>query len=68
MLMVRVQASNDSRYQPLTVDTSRYLYEFASFIARTVPDAEVHARLGRQVGDEVVFKGANIKEDEVELF
>mgnify|MGYP001810458830 CR=1 FL=1 len=68
MFMVKVEANRDSRYQPLTVDGPQYLYEFAAFIARTIPDAEVHARLGSERGDEVVFKGQDLAEDEVELF
>lgn len=68
MFMVKVEANRDSRYQPLTVDTSQYLYEFASFIARTIPDAEVHARLGSQIGDEVVFRGEALADDGIDLF
>lgn len=68
MFMVKVEANRDSRYRPLTVDTPQYLYEFASFIARTIPDAEVHAHLGSQIGDEVVFRGEDLVDDDVELF
>lgn len=68
MFMVKVESSRDSRYQPLTVDTSQYLYEFASFIARSIPDAEVHAHLGNQAGDEVVFKGEALADDDIDLF
>lgn len=68
MFMVKVEANRDNRYQPLTVDGPQYLYEFASFIARTIPDAEVHARLGSQTGDVVVFKGQDLQDDDIELF
>lgn len=68
MFMVRLEANRDSRYQPLTVDGPQYLYEFASFIARTIPDAEVHARLGSQIGDEVVFRGEDLADDGIDLF
>jgi len=68
MFMVSLETSRDEKYQPLTVDGPQYLYEFAAFIARTVPDAEVHARLGGMQGDEVVFKGHDLAEDDVELF
>lgn len=68
MFLVRVDRSSDTRYQPLTVKTSEYLYDFAAFIARSVPDAEVHARLGSQLGDEVVFHGSALEDDGVELF
>lgn len=68
MFMVKVETSRDSNYQPLTVDGPQYLYEFAAFIARTIPDAEVHARLGSQAGDEVVFRGQELADDEIELF
>ncbi|MCA1909176.1 MAG: hypothetical protein LDL39_12525 [Magnetospirillum sp.] len=68
MFMVKLETSRDEKYQPLTVDGPQYLYEFAAFIARTVPDAEVHARLGGMKGDEVVFKGQDLVEDDVELF
>jgi len=68
MFLVRVERSSDMRYQPLTIKASEYLYDFAAFIARSVPDAEVHARLGRQLGDEVVFHGRAVTNDDVELF
>ncbi len=68
MFLVRVERSSDVRYQPLTIKASEYLYDFAAFIARSVPDAEVHARLGRQLGDEVVFHGRAVNNDDVELF
>lgn len=68
MFLVRVDRSSDARYQPLTVKAHEYLYDFAAFIARSVPDAEVHARLGMQLGDEVVFHGRSVEDDTVELF
>lgn len=68
MFMVKLQTSRDVHYHPLTVDGPQYLYEFAAFIARTIPDAEVHARLGGMKGDEVVFKGQDLAEDDAELF
>lgn len=68
MFMVRVEASHDSLYRPLTVNTSQYLYEFASSIARSIPDAEVHAHLGKQLGDEVVFRGEDLADDNIDLF
>ncbi|MCR6629615.1 MAG: hypothetical protein NVV74_05905 [Magnetospirillum sp.] len=68
MFLVKVDRSCDAHYQPLTVKTHEYLYDFAAFIARSVPDAEVHARLGLQAGDEVVFHGSAVEDDDVELF
>lgn len=68
MFMVRVGRSSDEHYHPLTVKAHEYLYDFAAFIARSVPDAEVHARLGLQLGDEVVFHGRALADDGVELF
>lgn len=68
MFLVRVDRSSDANYQPLTVKASEYLYDFAAFIARSVPDAEVHARLGAQMGDEVVFHGKELEDDGIELF
>ncbi|MGE5505952.1 MAG: hypothetical protein ACM31L_16140 [Actinomycetota bacterium] len=68
MFMVRVDRCCDSRYQPLTVRAHEYLYVFAEHIARTVPDAEVHAHLGHQAGDEVVFRGTDLDADDGELF
>lgn len=68
MFLVQIARSTDARYAPMTVDVSRYLYDLAALVARSVPDAEVHARLGEQVGDEVVFHGRSLAEDEVELF
>lgn len=68
MFLVRVSRSSDVRYQPLTVKAHEYLYDFAAFIARSVPDAEVHARLGLQLGDEVVFHGSAVEDDSMELF
>ena len=68
MFLVRVGRSSDARYQPLTVKAHEYLYDFAAFIARSVPDAEVHARLGLQLGDEVAFHGRAVADDGVELF
>lgn len=68
MFLVQVNRSSDGRYQPLTVKAAEYLYDFAAFIARSIPDAEVHARLGAQAGDEVVFLGRELLDDDVELF
>lgn len=68
MFLVRVGRSSDVNYQPLTVKTSEYLYDFAAFIARSIPDAEVHARLGLQLGDEVVFLGKDLEPASAELF
>lgn len=68
MFLVQVNRSSDRRYQPLTVKTAEYLYDFAKFIARSVPDAEVHAKLGVQAGDEVVFLGKALEDVGVELF
>jgi hypothetical protein len=60
MFMVKLGRCCDVNYQPLTVKTHEYLYDFAAFIARSVPDAEVHARLGRHAGDEVVYHGTAV--------
>jgi hypothetical protein len=68
MFLVQVDRSCDLRYQPLTVKTAEYLYDFAAFIARSIPDAEVHARLGLQAGDEVVFLGKALEDGGIELF
>lgn len=68
MFLVRIARSADLRHAPMNVNTSRYLYDFAAFVARSVPDAEVHARLGEQAGDEVVFHGRALESEEVELF
>lgn len=68
MFLVQLDRSSDRRYQPLTIKTAEYLYDFAKFIARSVPDAEVHAKLGLQAGDEVVFLGKALEEASVELF
>lgn len=68
MFLVKVERSSDARYQPLTIKANEYLYDFAAFIARSVPDAEVRARLGCQLGDEVVFHGRALNNDDVELF
>lgn len=68
MFLVKVDRCCDTNYHPLTIKASEYLYDFAAFIARSVPDAEVHARLGRQMGDEVVFLGKALEDDGVELF
>ncbi|HTH15114.1 MAG TPA: hypothetical protein VL974_00565 [Magnetospirillum sp.] len=68
MFLVKLDRSCDKRYQPLTIKASEYLYDFAAFIARSVPDAEVHARLGHEVGDEVVFHGTAVDDGDIELF
>lgn len=68
MFLVQVNRSSDRNYQPLTINTAEYLYDFAKFIARSVPDAEVHAKLGLQMGDEVVFLGKALEDLGVELF
>lgn len=68
MFLVRLDRSSDAHYHPLTVKAHEYLYDFAAFIARSVPDAEVHAHLGLQLGDEVVFHGSAVADDSVELF
>lgn len=52
-----------------TLDPAAYLLDFARFIVRTVPDAEVTARLGDMAGDEAVFRGCDAGgEDGIELF
>jgi hypothetical protein len=52
-----------------TRDSGAYLLDFARFIVRTVPDAEVHARLGDMAGDEAVFRGCDADcDDGMELF
>lgn len=68
MFLVQLNRSSDRLYQPLTIKTAEYLYDFAKFIARSVPDAEVHAKLGLQAGDEVVFLGKALEDIGVELF
>lgn len=68
MFLVQLNRSSDRLYQPLTIKTAEYLYDFAKFIARSVPDAEVHAKLGLQAGDEVVFLGKALEDVGVELF
>lgn len=68
MFLVRIDRGRDLAYVPLTVNVSRYLYDFAALIARSVPDAVVHARLGQQIGDEVVFLGKDIEQVGTELF
>lgn len=68
MFLVNIDRCRDGRYAPRTIDASQYLYDFAAFIARSVPDAEVHAHLGAQSGDEVVFYGRDVGNDDVELF
>ncbi|MBC7907400.1 MAG: hypothetical protein H7Y60_11740 [Rhodospirillaceae bacterium] len=68
MFLVQVDRSSDNHYHPLTVNAAEYLYDFAKFIARSVPDAEVHARLGLQAGDEVVFLGKALEDVGIELF
>lgn len=68
MFLVRIDRGRNRAYVPLTVNVSRYLYDFAAFVARSVPDAVVHARLGQQVGDEVVFMGKDIEQAGAELF
>lgn len=68
MFLVKLDRCSDLNYQPLTIKTHEYLYDFAAFIARSVPDAEVHARLGIQAGDEVVFHGKAVEDDGVEWF
>lgn len=68
MFLVRIDRSQDLRYAPLTVNRSQYLYDFAAFVARSVPDAKVHAHLGEQAGDEVVFLGKEVEDDGIDLF
>jgi hypothetical protein len=68
MFLVQLGRSSDRLYQPLTIKTAEYLYDFAKFIARSVPDAEVHAKFGVQAGDEVVFLGRALEDVGVELF
>jgi len=50
------------------VSATKYLFNLAFAIARSIPDAEVHAHLGAQRGDEVVFLGAALAGADVELF
>lgn len=69
MFQVRIGLCGDARYQPLTVDGPAYLYTLARFISQSCPEAEVHARLGAQAGDEVVFRArAEDADDDAELF
>lgn len=52
-----------------TLDSGAYLLGFARFIVRTIPDAEVRARLGNMAGDEAVFRGSAADGDDgMELF
>ncbi len=52
-----------------TLDPGAYLLDFARFIVRSVPDAEVHARLGDMAGDVAVFRGCDADGDDgTELF
>lgn len=68
MFLVNVDRSCNQLYTPITVVASEYLYTFAQAIARSIPDAEVHARLGSQRGDEVVFLGREMQSQDIELF
>ncbi|CAA7621998.1 hypothetical protein [Magnetospirillum sp. UT-4] len=68
MFLVKLEPNRDRLYQPLTVNASEYLYGFASAIARAIPDAEVHATLGSQRGDEVVFHGSALDDESIDLF
>lgn len=53
MFVVVLDPCRDSRYHPLTVNVTEYLCGLAESIARSVPDAEVHTRLGA-CGDRVL--------------
>lgn len=70
MLLVGLFPSCDPLYHPSTICAERYLFDLAHAIARSVPDVEVHARLGTNKGDEVVFPGRSSAEtdDDVQLF
>jgi hypothetical protein len=69
MFMVDLKRSQDDRYRPLTVSPPEYLYSLAQMIHRSLPDCEVHASLGYDKGDEVVFRPATCDEDgDIELF
>ncbi len=70
MFQVRIGLCGDARYHPLTVDGPAYLYTLARFISQSCPDAEVHAHLGAQAGDEVVFHAQSdtTSDCDVELF
>jgi len=68
MFKVVLDSSRDRTHHPLTVSATKYLFNLAFAIARSIPDAEVHAHLGAQRGDEVVFLGAALAGADVELF
>ena len=68
MFMVVLDSSRDRTYRPLTVSATKYLFNLAFAIARSIPDAEVHAHLGSERGDEVVFHGAALAAADAELF
>ncbi len=68
MFHVILENSQDRRYRPMTVNATEYLFGLARLIARSVPDSEVHAHLGSQIGDELIFRGAGLPQAEIELF
>jgi len=68
MFLVTLDSSRDRSYRPLTISSTKYLFNLAFAIARSIPDAEVHALLGAQRGDEVVFRGDALAGADAELF
>ena len=68
MFLVVLDRSRDRSYRPLTTQATKYLFNLAFSIARSIPDSEVHAHLGAQQGDEVVFMGTALAAADAELF
>lgn len=69
MFQVNLTLNRDPNYHPLTVSAPEYLFGLAQFIARTIPDAEVHAHLGLTDGDCLVFHGNGVNgSDDCQLF
>lgn len=68
MFIVDLGLCQNRSYIPLTVNGPEYLFGLARYIARTISDVEVHAYLEPGLGAGLVFRGDDLKEEDVEMF
>jgi len=68
MFIVDLGRCQDLSYSPITVNGPEYLFGLARYIARTISDVEVRAFLDPGMGAGIVFRGDDVKDDDIEMF
>jgi hypothetical protein len=68
MFIVDLCRCQDLSYAPMTVNGPEYLFNLARFIAQTLNDVEVRARIDPSMGAGVVFRSADLADDDIEMF